>query len=83
MDCTVAEHLIPRDKCLHSVQWSETVDTNMKGNLDTEGHPLRYSNFRGYFPSYKSRASRVSLTAFDSDALAIRVSGQPPSQLSL
>lgn len=41
MDCTVAEHLIPRDKCLHSVQWSETVDTsNVKGNLGTAEHPV-------------------------------------------
>lgn len=41
MDCTVAEHLIPRDRCLHSVLWNEIGDTSsVKGSLDTEEHPV-------------------------------------------
>lgn len=41
MGCTEAEHLIPRDRCLHSVLSNETEDTSsVKGSLDTEEHPV-------------------------------------------
>lgn len=66
VDCTVAEHLIPRGRKLHSVLWNETVGTSIvRGSLDTEKRPWCYSSFRLYFPSCSSRASRVS--AFDDD----------------
>lgn len=83
VDCTEAEHLIPRDRCLHSVLWSETEDTSsVKGSLDTEEHPWCYSSFRCYFPSYKSRASQTSdLAASDDDASPKRVHRQPSRHL--
>lgn len=41
MDCTVAAHLIQRDRYLHSVLWNETGDTSsVKGSLDTEERPV-------------------------------------------
>lgn len=47
VDCTVAAHLIPRGRCLHSVLLNETVDTsNVKGSLDTEERPWCYSSPR-------------------------------------
>lgn len=40
VDCTEAEHLIPRDKYLHSALWNETEDTSsVKGSLGTEKRP--------------------------------------------
>lgn len=41
MDCIVAEHLIQRDRCLHSDLWNETGDTRtVKSSLGTEEHPV-------------------------------------------
>lgn len=86
VDCTVAEHLIRRDRYLHSALWNETGDTSIvEDSLDTEEHPYCYSSSRDYFPSCKSRASRVSdWTAFDNDdAWTKRSYRQPPCHLSL
>lgn len=86
VDCTVVEHLIQRDRYLHSALWNETEDTSsVEGSLDTEEHPYCYSSSRDYFPSCKSRASRVSdWTAFDNDdAWTKRSYRQPPCHLSL
>lgn len=50
MDCTVAEHLIPRDTYLHSVLWHETGDTSsVKGSLDTVEHPVNTEYHIGEF----------------------------------
>lgn len=47
VDCTVAEHLILQDKCLHSVLSNGTGDTSsVKGILGTEEHPWCYSSSR-------------------------------------
>lgn len=85
VDCTVAERLIPRDRCLHSVLWNETGDTSsVKGSRDTEERPLCYSSCREYFPSCKPRASRISdLTAFDDGASAKRTPRHPSCYLPL
>lgn len=86
VDCTVVEHLIQRDRYLHSALWNETEDTSsVEGSLDTEEHPYCYSSSRDYFRSCKSRASRVSdWTAFDNDdAWTKRSYRQPPCHLSL
>ena len=41
MGCTVAEHLILKDRYLHSVPWDETGDTSsVRGSLDTEKRPV-------------------------------------------
>lgn len=46
VDCTVAELLIQRDRCLHNAQWNETEDTSsVRGSLDTEERPLCYSSW--------------------------------------
>ncbi len=44
MGCTVVEHPILKDRCLHSVLWSETGDTSsVEGSLDTEEHPAKHN----------------------------------------
>lgn len=44
----MAEHLIPRDRHLHSVPWNETEDTsNVKGSQDIEEHPVNTEYHKG------------------------------------
>lgn len=50
VDCTVVGHLIPMDRCLHSVLLHETPDTsNVRGTLDTEECPVNTEYFQDLY----------------------------------
>lgn len=48
----MVEHLIQRDRYLHSALWNETEDTSsVEGSLDTEEHPANTVTKHGWHQS--------------------------------